>query len=92
MVVARSAQTRPTRIGAIPRVYYLVNHPFYSDVHDRGGNLLFCDGHASYRRKRSIAYAEFGFPPALNANKPAYFADDPAQAAASHSTPYIAEF
>ena len=34
-----------------------------SNRHFEGGNLLFCDGHAKWRRYNSISSSEFGFTP-----------------------------
>ncbi len=36
---------------------------FYSNVHFEGGNLLFVDGHAKWRRYTSIRSGEFGLTP-----------------------------
>lgn len=89
--IVRSAQVRPYPTST-PRVYAGVNYRWFSDVHDRGGNLLWADGHVSYKRKREIRYADFGFPPELNTGKALTFVEDPDTAAATHTTPYVAGF
>jgi prepilin-type N-terminal cleavage/methylation domain-containing protein/prepilin-type processing-associated H-X9-DG protein len=63
--ICSTAQIRPRPTGSL-RVYDSVDYYIFSYSHDRGGNLLFCDGHAKYQRKSSMTYEEFGFPPDLN--------------------------
>ena len=91
LCLVRSAQARPMP-SSTPRVYTGINYRWFSDVHDRGGNLLWADGHVTYKRKKEIRYADFGFPPHLNTGKAEFFAEDPDQAAASHGTPYTAAY
>ncbi len=91
LCIVRSAQARPM-LTSTPKVYTGINYRWFSDVHDRGGNLLWADGHATYKRKKEIRYADFGFPPHLNANKDEFFVEHPDQAAASHGTTYTAAY
>jgi prepilin-type N-terminal cleavage/methylation domain-containing protein/prepilin-type processing-associated H-X9-DG protein len=66
-----TAQVRPVlENAAIPRIYVGVDYWLYSNVHNEGGNLAFCDGHAEYQRKSAMTYEEFGFPPELNRRNP----------------------
>jgi prepilin-type processing-associated H-X9-DG protein len=32
----------------------------YNNLHDQGGNLSFCDGHAEYRKNRQTSSLDFG--------------------------------
>ena len=32
----------------------------YNNLHDQGGNLIFCDGHAEYRKNRQTSSLDFG--------------------------------
>ncbi len=38
-------------------------HELYSALHDKGGNLLFCDGHAEYRKGATLRSGDFGLSP-----------------------------
>jgi prepilin-type N-terminal cleavage/methylation domain-containing protein/prepilin-type processing-associated H-X9-DG protein len=40
------------------------SYELYSALHDNGGNLLFCDGHAEYRKGKSLRSEQFGLSPA----------------------------
>jgi prepilin-type processing-associated H-X9-DG protein len=84
-----TAQVRPVLTGgtANPRQYGGVDYPFFSDVHDHGGNLLFTDGHAKFQKKSTIRYAQFGFPLALNQQYGEYLLQGtPDQLRNAHST------
>lgn len=45
----------------------------YDDLHNKGSNLLYTDGHAKYKPRTRITYAEFGCIPADNPGKPTNF-------------------
>jgi prepilin-type N-terminal cleavage/methylation domain-containing protein/prepilin-type processing-associated H-X9-DG protein len=45
----------------------------YDNVHSGGSNLLYTDGHARYKPRTRITYAEFGCIPADNPGKPTNF-------------------
>jgi prepilin-type N-terminal cleavage/methylation domain-containing protein/prepilin-type processing-associated H-X9-DG protein len=61
---SRVSQVRPNRVlgdnGEV--LYESLNHPYYEKQHPLGigANLLFCDGHAKYRRKDAIKFKDFG--------------------------------
>jgi prepilin-type N-terminal cleavage/methylation domain-containing protein/prepilin-type processing-associated H-X9-DG protein len=57
-LITRTAQERPRL--ANPTTATQANHPSYDLLHNEGGNLLFCDGHAKWQKKISIRYAQFG--------------------------------
>jgi prepilin-type N-terminal cleavage/methylation domain-containing protein/prepilin-type processing-associated H-X9-DG protein len=64
----RTCQERPRRATAgyaNPSVAYTgtyteFNANGYSDRHMQGGNLMFCDGHAKWRKKVAIRFSDFG--------------------------------
>ncbi len=33
---------------------------YYNNLHDEGGNLIFCDGHAQYKRNKNTSSMDFG--------------------------------
>jgi prepilin-type N-terminal cleavage/methylation domain-containing protein/prepilin-type processing-associated H-X9-DG protein len=61
---SRVSQVRPNQItGDNGEILYMsLNHYFYEKQHPNGigANLLFCDGHAKYRRKDGIKFKDFG--------------------------------
>jgi prepilin-type N-terminal cleavage/methylation domain-containing protein/prepilin-type processing-associated H-X9-DG protein len=59
----RAAHCRPRPTTPTSRKYTEISHPFYDTRHNEGANLLFCDGHAKWRKKASILLAEFGLKP-----------------------------
>lgn len=64
----RTCQERPRRATAgyanfttaYTGTYTEFNGSGYSDRHMQGGNLLFCDGHAKWRKKVAIKFSDFG--------------------------------
>ena len=40
-----------------------LNREHYTSVHDLGGNLIFADGHAEYRKGTQLLSGDFGFTP-----------------------------
>jgi prepilin-type processing-associated H-X9-DG protein len=40
-----------------------INRDFYDTRHNDGSTLLFCDGHAKWRKKASLLVSEFGLKP-----------------------------
>lgn len=61
-VYSRTAQERPRRTNQSQPdgTYTEFNNRLYDLTHNEGGNLLFCDGHAKWRKKVSIRFSEFG--------------------------------
>ena len=61
---SRVGQVRPCLVAGQTNRYYQFNHPFYDVQHagggNGGGNLLFCDGHAKFRKKTAIKFKDFG--------------------------------
>lgn len=59
--LTRAAQVRPEVIpGSSPPSAFHLNHDSYNLTHFGGGDLLFCDGHAAWREKARVRFAEFG--------------------------------
>lgn len=60
--ISRVSQVRPHPDGTLNGVpvYRQFNHDYYDFMHTEGGNLVFCDGHAKFRRKQSIKFKDFG--------------------------------
>jgi len=42
---------------------YSYGYELYSALHDRGGNVIYTDGHAEYRKGKSLRSREFGLTP-----------------------------
>lgn len=66
---SRVAQVRPRRRNStsVPPAFASdANHMLYAKQHvgKSGGNLLYCDGHAKYRKKSAMKFKEFGLNPA----------------------------
>jgi len=40
--------------------YWAGPREHYNNIHDQGGNLAFCDGHAEYRKNRETSSLDFG--------------------------------
>lgn len=58
---SRVSQVRPNSNGpADPNTYFQFDHFFYATLHSQGGNLLYCDGHAKWKRKTAMMFREFG--------------------------------
>jgi prepilin-type N-terminal cleavage/methylation domain-containing protein/prepilin-type processing-associated H-X9-DG protein len=60
--ISRVSQVRPHPDNTINgRLNYRqFNHDFYDLMHNEGGNLLYCDGHAKWKKKTAIKFKEFG--------------------------------
>ncbi len=82
-VYSRTAQVRPhTSVPATidwknppPRkttTYVEFDNILYDFIHMEGGNLLFADGHAKWRKKVGIKLADFGADPTYSANCAGY--------------------
>jgi prepilin-type N-terminal cleavage/methylation domain-containing protein/prepilin-type processing-associated H-X9-DG protein len=56
----RACHCRPEPDPPTSRFYIEINHVFYDRLHQDGTNLLFCDGHAKWRKKSSIRISEYG--------------------------------
>lgn len=59
----RVCHCRPAPDPPTSRFFIEINRDFYDTRHGEGTNLLFCDGHAKWRKKASILVAEFGLKP-----------------------------
>jgi prepilin-type N-terminal cleavage/methylation domain-containing protein/prepilin-type processing-associated H-X9-DG protein len=59
----RACHCRPEPDTAISRFYIEINRDFYDTRHGDGSTLLFCDGHARWRKKASLLVSEFGLNP-----------------------------
>jgi prepilin-type N-terminal cleavage/methylation domain-containing protein/prepilin-type processing-associated H-X9-DG protein len=58
---SRVSQVRPRQVPNVtPPTFDQLNHMWFDVQHNGGGNLLFCDGHAKFRKKSGIMYKEFG--------------------------------
>jgi prepilin-type N-terminal cleavage/methylation domain-containing protein/prepilin-type processing-associated H-X9-DG protein len=59
----RVAHCRPRPTSPTARAYTEISYDFYDTRHNQGANLLFCDGHARWRKKSAILISEFGLTP-----------------------------
>jgi prepilin-type N-terminal cleavage/methylation domain-containing protein/prepilin-type processing-associated H-X9-DG protein len=57
---SRMSQVRPCVDPANPTRFYQFNHPYYSSQHNEGSNLLYCDGHAKFKKKTAIRFLDYG--------------------------------
>jgi len=73
---SRVSQVRPCLVTGQTNRYYQFNHPFYDVQHSGGANLLFCDGHAKWRKKTGIMFREFGADTSVLANPDQKFQDE----------------
>jgi prepilin-type processing-associated H-X9-DG protein len=89
----RLSTVRPRMVPGTPNTYTEVNRSLRHDSHRVGANIAFCDGHAAYRRKSALRYADFGFPVALNpAPLPTHLSDDAVQAEVEKLLVFQADF
>jgi prepilin-type N-terminal cleavage/methylation domain-containing protein/prepilin-type processing-associated H-X9-DG protein len=65
----RVCHCRPEPERLTSRFYIELNHDFYDTRHNNGSTLLFCDGHAKWRKKDSLLVAEFGLKPRVDGEK-----------------------
>jgi prepilin-type N-terminal cleavage/methylation domain-containing protein/prepilin-type processing-associated H-X9-DG protein len=60
----RGSQVRPCPNGTTSAdgrpQFNQFNHPYYMEMHSEGGNQLFCDGHAKFRKKVGVKFADYG--------------------------------
>lgn len=74
---SRVSQVRPYALdNNTPATYASFNHPFYDYMHNQGTNLLYCDGHAKWKKKTAITFKEFGADTSGLANPNQAFQDD----------------
>jgi prepilin-type N-terminal cleavage/methylation domain-containing protein/prepilin-type processing-associated H-X9-DG protein len=59
----RVAHCRPRPTTPTARGYTEINYDFYDTRHNHGATLLFCDGHAKWRKKSAILISEYGLTP-----------------------------
>lgn len=57
---SRVSQVRPCLVTGQTNRYYQFNHVFYDIQHAGGANILWCDGHAKFKKKTAIKFREFG--------------------------------
>ncbi len=62
-IYSRTAQARPRRTSATSTLFVEFNHILYDYIHSEGTNLLFCDGHAKWKKKVSLKFTDFGASP-----------------------------
>ncbi len=62
-IYTRTAQVRPRRVSATSAFYVEFDHLLYDFIHMEGSNLLYCDGHAKWKRKIAIRFTDFGADP-----------------------------
>jgi prepilin-type N-terminal cleavage/methylation domain-containing protein/prepilin-type processing-associated H-X9-DG protein len=56
----RVSHVRPCVVTGSTTRFYQFNHGFYNYQHSEGGNLLYCDGHAKFKKKTAIKLLDFG--------------------------------
>jgi prepilin-type N-terminal cleavage/methylation domain-containing protein/prepilin-type processing-associated H-X9-DG protein len=72
---SRASQVRPyLPVGQTN--YTQFNHGYYDYQHTEGGNLLYCDGHAKFKKKTQIKFADFGANTSSLANPNLAFTDE----------------
>ena len=69
-VYSNYAAVRPEPVtpATNPVTYWAWGRSNYDDLHFNGGNLLFCDGHAKWRKKSNIAASDYGLIAAAGAD------------------------
>jgi prepilin-type N-terminal cleavage/methylation domain-containing protein/prepilin-type processing-associated H-X9-DG protein len=79
---SRASQVRPCYSGANDasgrQLFYQFNHMYYVVEHFGGGNQLFCDGHAKWKKKNAIKFKDYGADTSGLANPEQTFAADDA--------------
>lgn len=60
VVYANYSAARPIPLATNPVTYWAWGRANYDDVHFKGGNLLYCDGHAKWKKKSAIGARDFG--------------------------------
>lgn len=68
-LLVRVCETRPW-LRSIETGYLEFNHNRYNEMHNGGGNLLFCDGHAKWQKKTAIRPIQFGVLPTQRISGP----------------------
>ncbi len=58
--LSRVSQVRPRRVNSTTNNYDQINHIWYNVNHNGGANLLYCDGHAKWKKKDAIFFKEYG--------------------------------
>jgi prepilin-type N-terminal cleavage/methylation domain-containing protein/prepilin-type processing-associated H-X9-DG protein len=59
----RVCHCRPRPATPTASKYTEINYDFYDTRHNSGATLLFCDGHAKWRKKSAILISEYGLQP-----------------------------
>jgi prepilin-type N-terminal cleavage/methylation domain-containing protein/prepilin-type processing-associated H-X9-DG protein len=64
------SQVRPHPDGQLNgrNVFRQYNHDYYDLMHNQGGNFLFCDGHAKWKKKTGVKFTDFGADMSAEAN------------------------
>jgi prepilin-type N-terminal cleavage/methylation domain-containing protein/prepilin-type processing-associated H-X9-DG protein len=75
---SRVSQVRPHPDGIVNgrEVFRQFNHQYYDFMHAEGGNLVYCDGHVKFKKKRAITFKEFGADTSGLANPNQTFQDE----------------
>jgi prepilin-type N-terminal cleavage/methylation domain-containing protein/prepilin-type processing-associated H-X9-DG protein len=58
--LSRVSQVRPRLRDAALNTYDQINNKWYEVSHNGGGNLLYADGHAKWKKKSAVMFKEFG--------------------------------
>ena len=64
--ITRASQVRPCLVASGTNapdgrpLFNQFNHPYYMKGHSAGGNILFCDGHAKWKKKVGIRFLDYG--------------------------------
>jgi prepilin-type N-terminal cleavage/methylation domain-containing protein/prepilin-type processing-associated H-X9-DG protein len=66
-IFTRTAQVRPRSVSTTSPLFMEFDHLFYDYSHQEGGNLLYCDGHAKWKKKVAIRFSDFGADPKYSA-------------------------
>ncbi|MCX6368890.1 MAG: DUF1559 domain-containing protein [Armatimonadetes bacterium] len=72
----RVSHVRPCLATNSTTVYNQFNHQFYDYQHSGGTILLYCDGHAKFKRKSAIRFSDFGADMSAQPNPNLTFTDE----------------
>jgi prepilin-type N-terminal cleavage/methylation domain-containing protein/prepilin-type processing-associated H-X9-DG protein len=94
LFISRVCQVRPHPDGTLNNrpAFRQFNHEYYDFMHSEGGNLLYCDGHAKFKRKAAIKFLDFGADMTGQANPNLTFLDTPAGAGSQNGMRFNAVF
>jgi prepilin-type N-terminal cleavage/methylation domain-containing protein/prepilin-type processing-associated H-X9-DG protein len=95
LFISRVCQVRPHPDNVLVNnrpTFRQFNHEYYSMMHSEGGNLLYCDGHAKFKKKTGIKFLDFGADMTGQANPNLTFLDTPAGATSQNGMRFNAQF